>query len=74
MRDLELEARCRRWRRDRGEQEEGSASVGGHYGTESHQFGSHRHQDCSRSREYVDRDLISPEERRPQNVAMDAMS
>ena len=35
-------------------------------------IGSYRHWD--RSQEYVDRDLISPEERRPQNAAMDATS
>ena len=41
VRDLELEARGRRWRKDREEREEGSANVGGCYGAGSHQFGSH---------------------------------
>ena len=43
-----------------------------HRGTRSHQSRSHRHWD--RSREYEDRDSISPEERRPRNKAMDAIS
>ena len=72
MRDLELEARDRCRRRDHEEQGEGSASVGRCYGVGSHQSESHRHRD--RSREYVDWDLISPEERRPRNAIMDAMS
>ena len=72
VRDLELEARGRPQRRDHEEREEGLASVGGRYGTGSHRFGSHRHRD--RSREYADRDSVSLEERRPWNVAMDAMS
>ena len=54
--------------------------------TKSNQFGSHRHQDCSHSRdshqrqnhshswEYVDRDSDSPKEWRPCNAAMDALS
>ena len=72
MRDLELQARDRHRRRDHEEQRERSASVGDHHGPGSHQSGSYRHQD--HSREYVDRDSISLEERRPRNVAMDAMS
>ena len=72
VRDLELEARGRRWRWDHEEQGEGLASVGGHRGVGSHQSGSHRHQDLSR--EYADRDSISLKERRPQNAAMDAVS
>ena len=72
VRDLELEARGRHRRKDHEKRREGSASMGGHHGAGSHQFGSHHHQD--RSREYVDQDSISPEERRPQNAAMDAMS
>lgn len=72
VRDLELEARGRRRRKDCEERAEGSTSVDGHYGKGSHQSGSHRHRD--QSREYVNRDSISPEERRPRNVAMDAMS
>ena len=67
-----MQARGRRQGRDHKEQGEGSASVGGHRGVGSHQSESHQHRD--RSWEYVDRDSISPEERRPQNVAMDAMS
>ena len=71
MRDLELQARDRHWRRDHEEQRERLASVGDHHGPGSHLFGSYRHQD--HSREYADRDLISSE-RQPRNVAMDAMS
>ena len=63
VRDLELEARGRRRRRDHKERGEGSASMGGHYGVGSHRSGSHRHRD--HSQEYVDRDLTSPKERRP---------
>ena len=40
----------------------------------SHLRESHQHRDHSRSREYADRDSNSPEERRPRNAAMDAMS
>ena len=72
VRDLELEARGRRRMKDHEEREEGSTSVGGHYGARSHQSGSHRH--WEHSREYADQDSISPEERRPRNAAMDAMS
>ena len=72
VRDLELEARGRHQRRDHEEREEGLASVGGRYGTGSHRSSSYRHRD--RSREYADRDSVSLEERRPWNVAMDAMS
>ena len=57
VRDLELEARGRRWRRDCEEQGEGSTSVGVHCGGGSHQFGSHRHQD--HLWEYANRDSIS---------------
>ena len=63
MRDLELEARGMRRKRDHEERREGSASVGAHREVRSYQSKSHRHQD--RSQEYVDRDLISLEERRP---------
>ena len=66
VRDLELEAKGRRRRRDQKDREEGSTSVGGHHEARSHRFGSYRHRD--RSREYVDRDSVSPEERRPRNV------
>ena len=59
VRDLELEARGRRWRKDHEERREGLASVGGRYGAWSYQFGSHRHQD--RSREYADQDSIPSE-------------
>ena len=72
VKDLELEARDRRRRRDHEERAEGSTSVRGGYGEVSHQFSSHRHQD--QSQEYADRDSISLEGRRPQNAAMDAMS
>ena len=72
VRDLELEARGRHRRRDHEKRREGSASVGGHHGAGSHQFGSYRHRD--QSREYADQDSISPNERQPQNAAMDAMS
>ena len=59
VRDLELEARGRRWRKDHEEQRERLASVGGRYGAWSYQFGSHRHRDCSR--EYADRNSIPSE-------------
>ena len=48
------------------------ASVEDHRGVGSHQSRSHQHWD--RSREYVDWDSISLEERRPRNAAMDTMS
>ena len=63
VRDLELEERGRRRRRDHDNHEEGSVNVGGHYGAKSYQFGSHQHRDHSHSHEYADRDLDSPEER-----------
>jgi len=69
---LELEVRGRRRRRDHEEREKGLASVGGRYGEASYRSGSHRHRD--RSREYANRDSISPEEQRPWNAVMDAMS
>jgi len=72
VRDLELEVRGRRRRRDHEERGEGLANVGGRYRAGSHQSGSHRHLD--HLREYADRDSISPEERRPRNAAMDVMS
>ena len=72
VRDLELEVRGRRQRRDHEERGEGSTSVGGRYEVGSHQSGSHRHRDCLQ--EYVDRDSISPEEQQPQNAAMNAIS
>ena len=72
VRDLELEARGRHRRRDHEDRREWSASVEDHCGAGSHQSESHRHWD--RSREYVDQNLISPEDRQPQNAAMDAMS
>ena len=53
VRDLELEMRGRHRRRDHEERGEGSASVGGNHGADSHQSGSHCHQD--RSWEYTDR-------------------
>ena len=43
VRDLELEMRVRRRRRDHEEGREGSASVGGHRGVGSYQSGSHQH-------------------------------
>ena len=72
VRDLELEARGRRQRRDHEERVEGSASVGGGYGEASYQSDSHRYRDWSR--EYADQDSISLEGRQPQNATMDAMS
>ena len=47
VRDLELEARGRRRRRDHEERREGSASVGDHPGARSHKSESHQHRDCS---------------------------
>ena len=61
VRDLELEARGRRQKRNREEYAEGSASVGSSCGEASRQFVSHRHWD--RSWEYIDRDSISLEGR-----------
>ena len=52
VRDLELQARGRRQRRDHKEQGERSPSVGGYRGVGSHQSESHQHRD--RLREYVD--------------------
>ena len=72
VRDLELEARGMHRKRDRDERAEGSASVEGGYGEVPHQSSSHRHQDWSR--EYADRDSISPERQRPWNAATNAMS
>ena len=72
VRDLELQARGRRQRREHGERRERSDSIGNHHGTWSHQSGSHRHR--NHSREYADRDSISLEERQSQNAAMDAIS
>ena len=63
VRDLELEVRGRCRRRDHGERAKGLASVGGRYGEGSHQSDSHRHRD--QSREYADRDSISPERQLP---------
>ena len=63
VRDLELEAKGRCQRRDREERAERLASVGGRYGEGSHQSSSHQHRD--RSREYANRDSISPEGQRP---------
>ena len=63
VKDLELEARGRRRRKDLDDREEGSVNVGGHYGARSYQFSSHQHRDRSRSHEYADRDLDSPKER-----------
>ena len=63
VRDLELEERGRRRRRDHDNHEEGSINVGGHYGARSYQFDSHQHRDRSHSHKYADRDLDSPEER-----------
>ena len=63
VRDLELEVRGRRRRRDNEEQGKGSASMEGHHGAGSCQFGSHHHRE--RLREYIDRDSISPKEQRP---------
>ena len=63
VRDLELEAKGRRRRRDREERAEGLTSVGGCYEERSHQSSSHQHRD--RSWEYANRDSISLERRRP---------
>ena len=63
VRDLELEERGRRRQRNREKHAEGSTSVRGSHGEASHQSGSHQSRD--RSLEYVDRDLVSPEGRRP---------
>ena len=60
VRDLELEVRGRRQRRDHEERGEGSTSVGGRYEAGSHQSRSHRHRD--HLWEYVDQDSISLEE------------
>ena len=57
---------------DREKCAEGLASVEGHYGEGSQQFGSHRH--WGWSCKFVDRDSISPKGQRPQNAAMDAIS
>ena len=43
VRDLELQARGRHWRKDHREQRERSASVGDHHGVGSHQSGSYQH-------------------------------
>ena len=72
VRDLELEARGRRRRRNHEEHAEGSASVRSSHEEASHLSGSHRYKE--RSREYADRDSTSSEGRRPRNVAMDAVS
>ena len=72
VRDLELEARGWRHRRDCEERVKGYASVGGGYRETFHQSGSHRYRD--QSQEYADQDSISLEGRRPWNAAMDAMS
>ena len=40
VRDLELEARGRCWKRDHKEREEGSVSIRGRYGARSHRSGS----------------------------------
>ena len=72
VRDLELEARDRRQRRDRDECKEELVSVRGRYGEGSYRSGPHRHRD--RSREYADLDSISPEERWLQNASIDVMS
>ena len=61
VRDLELQVKDRYQRRDHEDRRERSASVEDHHGAGSYQFGSHRHRD--HSQEYVDWDLISPEER-----------
>ena len=72
VKDLKLQKKGSRQRRDHGERRERSDSAGNHHGIGSHQSVSHRHWD--RLQEYADQDLISPEERRPQNAAMDTMS
>ncbi|XP_075636606.1 uncharacterized protein LOC142608823 [Castanea sativa] len=71
VRDLELQVRGRRRRKDHDERRERSASVRNHRAAGSHQSGFRRHHVC---REYADRDSTSPDEGRPQNVAMDSMS
>ena len=63
VRDLELEEQGRRRQRNREKHAEGSASVRDSHGEASHQSGSHQSRD--RSLEYIDRDLVSPEGRRP---------
>ena len=72
VRELELEARGRRRKRNHKEHAEGSRSVGSGHREAFYQFGSHRHREWSR--EYVDRDSISPKGQQPKNAAMDAMS
>ena len=84
VRDLELETRGRHQRRDRDDREGRSDSGGNRYGAGSNRFDSCQRRDCSHSQEfrqdrshsweYADRGLDSPEERRPGNAAMDAMS
>ena len=59
VKDLELEARGRRQKRNREEHTEGLGSVGSSNTEAPYQSGSHRHQD--QSREYADRDSISQE-------------
>ena len=66
--DLELEVQGRRWWRNHDEHAEGSVSMRHNHGEASHQSSSHR------SWDYIDRDLATPEKRRPRNVALDAMS
>ena len=63
VRDLELEEQGRRRQRNREKHVKGSTSVRGSHGEASHQSSSHRSR--NRSLEYVDRDLVSPEGRRP---------
>ena len=55
VRDLELEVRDRRRRRNCDDREEGSTSGGGHYRVGSHQSELHQHWEHSRSQEYADR-------------------
>ena len=86
VRDLELKARGRHQKRDRDNRARGSISGGEHHGTGSNRSDSRqhrdlsnsqesrRHQEHSRSREYADRGSDSPEERRPHNAAINAMS
>ena len=68
VRDLELEVQGRRQQRNHDEHAEGFVSVRGSHREASHQSGSRR------SRDYVDKDSISFEGRRPRNAALGAIS
>lgn len=67
VRDLELEVRGRRRRKDRDKVSDELTSVRG-----SHREASRQSRD--RSQNFIDRDSVSLERRRPWNAVMDAMS